>query len=108
MSDTDASQLRSAQAQSAELLAQLLRDHQLPAIGWYISGTDGHIEGQIYRDDAEATHADLQSVAELLGGEVTDLSHGAHESGAWERPGVEAHYQGTPVAVFGYAGHQAD
>jgi len=107
MNETDTTQLRTAQAENAELLAALLREHALPAIGWYITGTDGHVEGQIYREDAEATRAELHMVADLLNGVVKELSRGGHEAAAWNGLGVKANYHGMLVTVFGYADDRA-
>jgi hypothetical protein len=102
MSNSDSAHLRATQAGNAATLAELLREYDLPPIGWYITGTDGHVEGQLYREDAEAIRAELSEVADLLHAELTEGTQSQQEGGAWTRLAVEARYGSMPVTVYGY------
>ncbi|MGH3099179.1 MAG: hypothetical protein ACRDMV_24610 [Streptosporangiales bacterium] len=101
MDDTEIAQLRAAQADGAVALAALLRDTELPAIGWYISSTDARVEGQIYREDAAAIRAALDAVAGILGAEVTSNSQEGREGAAWTQLTVEGSYGPLTVTVYG-------
>ncbi|MBA8826278.1 hypothetical protein FHX42_003654 [Saccharopolyspora lacisalsi] len=95
----DAADLRARQADTAEVLAALLREYAFPPIGWSIDSFDGALEGRIYRDSADAALADLTTVAELLG---TEVGEHAPESGTSRTQLlVQGRYHRTPITVYG-------
>ncbi|QGK71589.1 hypothetical protein GIY23_20545 [Allosaccharopolyspora coralli] len=92
--------IRAAQADRAEVLAAFLREHPVPLVTWRLSSLDGSIEGQLYRDDINDSLADLTTLADLLGTEVTEET--SEESESWTQQAVHGHYQRTPITVYGH------
>lgn len=92
--------VRARQAESADVLAAFLREYPVPLVSWHINSLDGSLQGQIYRDDTDATFAELTTIAELLGTQVTEES--PEGSASWAQQAVYGHYQQTPIAVYGH------
>ncbi len=101
MDDATSQAARTKQADAAGALAELLRHHGLPAIGWYIASDEARVEGQLYRESETAVRAGLAAFADVLGVEITESQHEDDSGTTWVQPAVESRYKGVQVAILG-------